>query len=102
MLNKVIIGFIGTLVVAIGALYCTAKHFYKKYKTTDIELERLRNKYNGLKQDYEDYKRTVQNKEDTYAQTQQQLAQIANADDATVIEQLQHRTDRVHLETCGS
>ena len=98
MLNKVIIGVIGTLVVAIAAFYCMAKHFYTKYKTTNSELERLRNKYNGLQQDYEEYKYAMKHKEELYEQTQQQLAQIANADDATVIQQLQHRTDRVRNE----
>lgn len=102
MLNKVIIGLIGMLVVAIAAFYCTAKYFYAKYKTTNSELERLRNKYNGLQQDYEEYKYAMQHKEELYEQTQQQLAQIATADDATVIEQLQHRSDRVRHEDSDS
>ena len=102
MLNNVIIGLIGMLVVAIGVFYCTAKHFYTKYKTTNTELERLRNNYNGLKQDYEEYKYAMQHKEELYEQTQQQLAQIATADDATVIEQLQHRSDRVRNEDSGA
>lgn len=102
MLNNIVIGVIVALLVAIGALYCTAKHFYTKCKTTNSELERLRNKYNGLQQDYEEYKYAMKHKEELYEQTQQQLAQIADADDATVIEQLQHRSDRVRHEDSGT
>ena len=102
MLNNVIIGLIGTLIAVIAVLFCMTKHYYIKYKTTNTELERLRNNYNGLKQDYEEYKYAMQHKEELYEQTQQQLAQIATADDATVIEQLQHRSDRVRHEDSGA
>ena len=94
MLNNVIIGVIVALLVAIVALYCTAKHFYTKCKNTNTELERLRNKCAGLEEDNKALTFANQKKQELYDETVQKLNAINNgtADDA--IAKLQNRNNR--------
>ena len=78
------------------------KNERKANKTLTTELNRLRNSYNGLQQDYANYRLAQQQKEEAHVQTQQTLADIATASGADVINQLQHRKNRVHNKNGSS
>lgn len=104
MPNKALITVIAFVICVgiIALLILWVKNLRTALKTLNVEHDILRNKYNGLQQTYAEYQYAMQHKEELHAQTQQQLADIATADDATVIEQLQNRSNRVHNEDSSS
>ena len=104
MVNKTLIQvivYVVLLAVAfIAIVWCKSLH--RANKTLVTELNRLRNSYNGLQQDYANYRLAQQQKEEVHAQTQQTLADIATASSNDVIDQLQHRKNRVHNKNSSS
>ncbi len=102
MLNKIVLTLIVVLIIIILTLVTWLKSERKANKTLTTELNRLRNSYNGLQQDYANYRLAQQQKEEAYAQTQQTLADIATASSTDVINQLQHRENRVRNKNGSS
>lgn len=102
MLNKIVLTFIVVLIIIVLSLVAWLKSECRANKTLTTELNRLRNSYNGLQQDYANYKLAQQQKEEAHAQTQQTLADIATASSTDVINQLQHRKDRVRNKNSSS
>lgn len=93
MLNKALIqvlAYVVLLAIAfIAIMWCN--NLRKANKTLNVEINNLRNRYNALQQDYTAYQFAMQKKEETYAQTQQKLAEINTADASTIADKLQHR-----------
>lgn len=93
MLNKALIqvlAYVVLLAIAfIAIMWCNSLR--KANKTLNVELDNLRNRYNGLQQDYAAYRFAQEKKEEAYAQTQQALAETATADASTIANKLQNR-----------
>ena len=93
MLNKLLIQIIAYVVLLaiafIAIMWCN--NLRKTNKTLNTELDNLRNRYNGLQQDYAAYRFAHEKKEEANAQTQQALAETATANASTIANKLQNR-----------